>query len=147
MKTKKIPWGIEKEVERDAIDLSNPYTFLKAFQGKIDIDFSSDAVKKEYKPFLINRFVSMNPTLVHIANSMNSCIDISMKDHIEFYKLIYPKKETGFFPYLKKKKTEEAVKDMNKYYSFGTKDSILAQKILSDEQLDNISRVYVGGRK
>lgn len=148
MKTKKIPWGNKKASDVDVSeDLGNPYTFLKAFNGKLKLDFSSDAVNKAYSPFIVNRCVSMNPSLVHLANEMNSRIDMPKEIQSAFYMLTYPKKDLGFFPYVKKKKDDAYVEDMNKYYSFGTRDSILAQKLLTDEQVDNITKIFVGGRK
>lgn len=147
LKTKKLPWIKQEETLVDQSfkkeDLS-PFAFLKSIQGKVpDMDFSKEEVTKAYSPYMMNRIVSMNPSLVLVANAMNMTKDIPADKHFLFYKTIISK-NNSYFQYLKKQESQEEkfAECYSRYFEFGSRDANLASKLLSLEQKQEISKKY-----
>ncbi len=80
----------------------------KSFNLHNDADFN-----KQYNPFMINRYLSMNPETVLEANCMNKYSQNSKSVQYLFYSSIIEKKDR-FLKYLKSESSKED-KDLIKY--------------------------------
>lgn len=116
-------------------------------EGKSELNFTDDSVKKAYSPFLINRFISMTDLYVPIANEINKYPDIPDSAHYMFYRDTLPKRRT-YDKYIKKSKEVDAdqKKFIAEYYEIGVKEVDDYLRILSDDQVDEILKKYIHGR-
>ena len=99
--------------------------------------------KKSFKPYMINRFISMKMEYLDLVNEvqryMNSNTDLSVFH--KFWNTLLPKKKQ-FFYYIKgNKKTSvnpELVNILRDYYSESKKNTIEYIKMLSSDDLKSI---------
>ena len=81
------------------------------FVGKRDWDSFSDADKKKFSPFMVNRYLSMSSDYIQIVNYIQKYwMVMSPKSVYQFYCNLLPKKKT-YLRYLsgKKEKTNDKV--------------------------------------
>ncbi|MFW6247424.1 MAG: hypothetical protein ACOC22_04625, partial [bacterium] len=75
------------------------WDYLKSLTSKEELDFNDDEVRKDYNPYIINRFVSMCDVYLPLANEINK-YDIPKEVHYRFYYSTLPKRNQ-FFKYIK----------------------------------------------
>lgn len=66
-------------------------------------DLLSDATEREYSPYMVNRFLSMDITTILYANEMNMNSHLSKRMQYDYY-LHSIKKQKRFFKYIKHKR-------------------------------------------
>lgn len=115
-------------------------------QTKKEPDFSSDEFKKEYKKYMINRFISMCEFFIPVVNEINK-YDIPDEVHYNYYLNMLPQRKV-FFNYIKKKKDldEEEKKYIAHYFEVGKKEAENYINILDDDQIMEILNIYKYGR-
>lgn len=115
-------------------------------QWKKPFDVNDPNDTGDYNQFMINRFVSMLPTTIHIAETLNRYPDIPDKAHHDFLCNVLPNRKT-YFKYMKGKKEAniEDLQTLMKYYKIGMKDAKDYFAILSKEQLNVIKKKYQTG--
>ena len=109
------------------------------------IDEDSD-LEKKYPAFVINRCLSGHLDTILLANEMNINNHLSPKLQYDFFiNIVRPKKR--FAPWLRKDKLNslELVKE---YYGYSDEKARMALKILTDEQIEYITkRMDRGGKR
>jgi len=109
------------------------------------IEEDSD-LEKKYPPFIINRCLSGHLDTILLANEMNINNHLSHKLQYDFFiNIVRPKKR--FAPWLRKDKLNslELVKE---YYGYSDEKARMALKILTDEQIEYITkRMDRGGKR
>jgi len=121
----------------------NLFDILNAISfNKRDLTKQPD-FNKEYNPFMINRFLSMDPETLMIAEYVDGLSQQIPKDlQFEYYKQFIPKKKR-FFKYLKKKsKADKNLKLIKEHFQCNEK---LAQEYIcamTKEELKTIIKLY-----
>ena len=112
--------------------------------GKNDIT-DDPLFEKSYSQYMINRFLAMNMATLEISNLLNGFGDISNKNHFLLLMKSLPKKKI-WFSYKKKEKAPDknSVNIISEYFRISNKDAVDIFKILSPEQLNNISSRFGG---
>jgi hypothetical protein len=102
--------------------------------------------EKEYSPFMINRFLSMDPNFVHLAQFMNEHPDIPKKLQYLFLTIFSDRKDV-FFKYHKPGKIDkEALAIVSKYFRCGKTESESILNMLSVEELKTVKDAFGGKR-
>ena len=109
------------------------------FAGKRDWDSFSDADKKKFSPFMVNRYLSMNDDFLPFVNHFQKyTIEVMPPKAVyKFYCNLLPKKKT-YFRYLsgKKEKTnEKVVPYIMKYFEVSKNQSVDYYQLMSREEL------------
>ncbi|MFW6219550.1 MAG: hypothetical protein ACOC33_01650 [bacterium] len=123
------------------------FDFLKSItETKDELDFSNDEISKGYQPYMINRYISMIDVFVEFVNELNK-YDLPKEIHYKAYKSILPKRKL-FFPYIKKSKDLdlEEKKYIAKYFEVGLKEAEEYINILSEDEINEILKIYVYGK-
>ena len=112
--------------------------------GKKDIT-DDPLFEKTYSQYMINRFLAMNKSTLAMANLLNGFGDITNKNHFLLLMKSFPKKKV-WFSYKKKEKAPDknSVNIISDYFRISNKDAVDIFKILSPEQLNNISSRFGG---
>ena len=104
------------------------------------------SVKKDYPPFIINRFLSGHLDCVLFANEMNKYHFLDKDMQYEFYINILRKRKR-FSPWIRKDKISD-IESVKSYYGYSNEKATQALKILSPEQIDFIKdKLDIGGKK
>ena len=125
-------------MKRTAID------FVKDIsQNKKDIlDEGTEAM---YKPYIINKYLSMHPTTVMYANEMNIHNSLPKRMQYDYY-LHSIKKQSRFFKYVKQSKLDD-IELVKEYFGYNYSKAKDALSVLSHEDLDYMrTRIYKGGK-
>jgi len=121
----------------------NLFDILKSISfNKRDLTKQSD-FNKEYNPFMVNRYLSMDPETLMIAEYVDGLSQQIPKDlQFEYYRQFIPKKNR-FFKYLKKKnKADKNLKIIMEHFQCNEK---LAQEYMctmTKEELKTIIKLY-----
>ena len=112
-------------------DLLNDITDKK--QGHFD-----DESIKEYKPFLVNRFLSFDMSCVHPANEMN--IRSSLDKDIQYnYLLNAVRKKKRFLKYQKKDSINN-LETIQEYFGYSIKKAKEVVDLFSKEQINQMEK-------
>ncbi|MFW6272629.1 MAG: DNA polymerase clamp loader subunit A [bacterium] len=111
-----------------------------------EVNFDNPEDRNEYKPYIINRFVSMSEVFIPVVNEINR-YEIPKEAHYTYLDSIIPKRKQ-YFKYIKASKdlTLEEKKYVAMYFEVGLKDAERYIKILSKDQIDEIINVYTYGK-
>ncbi|MFA5484926.1 MAG: hypothetical protein WC260_01630 [Candidatus Pacearchaeota archaeon] len=124
----------------------NIFDYLNGMtEDKEELDFSNDEVSKGYRPYMINRYVSMIDVFSEFVNELNK-YDLPKETHYNIYKSILPKRKL-FFPYIKKTKdlNLEEKKYIANYFEVGLREAEQYINILSEDEIKEILKIYVYG--
>lgn len=124
------------------------FDFLKSLTEKKEfLDFSNEEIRKNYQPFLINRFVSMAEIYTQVVNEINKYPDIPKESHFRYLFSILPKRKQ-FFNYIKKKKdlSQTEKQAIANYFEVGLTDAERYIQLLSDNQIKEILEIYRYGQ-
>ncbi len=100
---------------------------------------------KEYNPFMINRFLSMDGTTLFLADFINRISHIPKKMQYLFYLFGIDKKKR-FFKYQKKGATGDNIKLIKKYYNCNDRKALEILDILSETQIKEIKKTFKHGK-
>lgn len=107
-------------------------------------DILTEENQSDYSPYIVNRFLSMDPSTVMYANDMNLCSHIPKRMQYDYY-LYSIKKQRRFFKYLKttKEKNLDMVKE---YFNYSEKLAREVLPILTPKDLEYIqAKLNKGG--
>ena len=121
-----------------------PIDFIKDLsQNKKDI--LDESVESQYKPYLINRYLSMDPTTAMYANDMNLRHHICKRMQYDYY-LSAIKKQSRFFKYAKHTKIED-IEFVKEYFGYNYTKAKDALSLISSEEMEYIkTKLKKGGR-
>jgi Bacteriophage clamp loader A subunit len=124
-------------------DKLRPLDFVKDIsENKKDI--LDEENEKYYKPWTINRYLSMHPTTVMFANEMNLRPMLSKRMQYDYYMQAI-RKERRFFKYAKEEEIDN-IEMVKEYFGYGKNKAKDVMKLLSDEDIAYIKqRLYKGG--
>lgn len=99
----------------------------------------SDATKKDYVPFMINRALSMHPDTILYADEMNYYRDLDTRlQHDYYFHSVRPRKRFGGkWP---KKTSDEMIDIMTVMFGFSYEKARDALKVLTSEQLEELKK-------
>lgn len=116
-------------------------------QDKDYYDNLSDSEKKEFKIFMLQRFLSMNFNWLPFVNFINKYISTLTKE--QYYKLItslIPKQKRTFYKYVKNQNKGEynkkALKYIKKYYKISKREAKDYYDILDKSDIKDIIKKY-----
>ena len=109
------------------------------FVGKRDWDSFSDADKKKFSPFMVNRYLSMSDDFLPFVNHFQKyTIEVMPPKAVyQFYCNLLPKKKT-YLRYLSGKKenvNEKVVSYIMKYFEVSKNQSVDYYQLMSREEL------------
>jgi len=124
-----------------------PFDYLNALtvENK-DLDFDNDEIRKDYSPYMINRFVSMSEVFVPIVNEVNR-YDLPKSAHYRYFSSILPKRKM-YFKYIAKKK-DLSLADKTviaNYFEVGLKDAERYIQILDEKEVNDILEIFRYGK-
>lgn len=103
---------------------------------------------KEYRPYIISRFISMCDIFLPYVNELNRYMGLLRKqDHRRFFWALLPQRYV-FFRYIKKRKDASAEDKalIARYFEFGSRDTEAAVQLLSNKQIKQIRKKYEHGQ-
>ena len=119
------------------------FDFLKALtETKVDLT-NHERFEKDYSPFMINKFLSMDPSTLFFAHFANNISD--KKVHFAFLLGALDKKKV-YLKYIKKDK-EKDTKIIQQCFDISTERSIEYLDLLSKKDLKLIKKKYGGKTK
>ena len=123
------------------------FDILKSISWKKDMDLPEHPeFEKEYNPFMINRFLSMDANFVHLAQFMNQYPGIPKKLQYLFLTIFSDRKDV-FFKYHKADKiNKEGLLLVSKYFRAGKSESEMILNMLTEEQLQTVKDAFGGKR-
>jgi hypothetical protein len=126
-----------------------PYDYFKALTvDKNELDFHDEEVKKDYTPFIMNRYFSMIDVFLPMVSEINR-YDIPKEAHYQFYMSLIPKRKQ-YFNYVKKEvdeKEQQTIRLVATYFQCGIDEAkYYITKILSKEELQEIVNIYKNGQ-
>jgi hypothetical protein len=102
---------------------------------------------KDYNPFMINRFLSMDGSTLFLSNFINRMSHLPKEVQYQFYLKGIDKKKR-FFKYQKKEGGDKKVKIIKKYYNCNDEKAMELLEILKDDQIKSIEKsLNMGGKK
>ena len=115
-------------------------------EKKLPADLSNDEVKKNYKKYMISRYVSMCEFMIPIVNEANK-FDLPLQVHYDYFLNILPQRKI-YFQYIKKNKDfdKEEQKYIAHYFGVGIKEANMYINMLSEEQIAEILKIYTLGK-
>jgi hypothetical protein len=120
--------------------MSDPFLYLNSInytKGDLMTGTENDELaEQDYKPFLINRGLSMFPDTIMYANDMNikSYLDSKLQYHY-LLNSVRPKKRFGKWV---KKVASDDVEAVQQYFQYNDEQALIATSLLSSEQLQQI---------
>lgn len=121
----------------------SPFDVIKTFTEKKDYCIDDDEAEKAYIPFLINKTLSFNVETLLYANEMNLNHGLDKKLQYDYY-FHSLKKRKYFTKYFKRKKDDD-LDLIQKYYGYNVTKAKQALTILTDEQLTTIRKKFEEG--
>lgn len=126
-----------KQKSISPFDFANSITYTK--ENLIVDDWS----EKQYNPFLVNKSLSHGSDTVHAANEMNARPHIDKKMQYDFLTGIVRKKRR-FNKWIKPER-ESSIEIVKEYFGYGDIKAIEALRILSEDDLQSITKLLNKG--
>lgn len=126
--------------------MSNPFFYVGLINNKGDIPDNAE-IKLNYVPFLTNRQLSYSMDTVLIANEINRYPDC---DKILQFKFLFNsiKKRKRYAKWSNPPKLTNDFLIVKKYYGYNIRNTEIAMKLLTKEQLKIIKeKMNIGGSK
>jgi len=121
--------------------MSTPFDFIKTIDGKTE-----KLPVNDYSAFVVNRALSHGRDTVLFANIMNMYPTLPNNMQYDFYYAAIPKRKR--YNKWVKKDISKDIELIQKYYSCSPEVAMDYSKILTPEQIKELSaRMNIGGRK
>ena len=126
--------------------MANPFEYITLINGKNYIP-DNEEIEANYVPFLTNRNFSYSSDTILLANEMNQYPDCNKV--LQFYYYYYSvKKRKRYVKWTKPPKQSIDFLVVKKYYKYNTKNTEIAMKLLTKEQINIIKeKMNIGGDK
>lgn len=123
---------------------TSPLDFIKDLsQHKKDL--LDESTEPQYKPYLINRYLSMDATTVMYANDMNIRHFLPKRMQYDYY-LHAIKKQSRFFKYAKQSKIDD-IEYVKEYFGYNYTKAKEVMSLISPAELEYIkTKLKKGGR-
>lgn len=126
--------------------MSNPFEYIKIISDKNRVPDDAE-VKLNYVPFLTNRNFSYTMDTALIANEMNKYPDCEKLLQFKYF-FNSVKKRKRYAKWTKPPKPKNDYLIIKKYFNYNDKNTELAMKLLTKEQIKVIkSKMNIGGAK
>jgi len=114
--------------------------------GKLDLDFNDEEVKKAYDQYMINRWLSMDESLIFLAEMLTTSHHLTDEDHYNMVKAALPQ-EKFYFKYMKRKKdlTEKEKRYIAHNFEIGLKDAEDYINQMDDDEIKAVLEKYTYG--
>ena len=125
----------------------SPFDVAKNINEKLG-ELTSDDIKENYNPFIVNKIFSMTQDTVFFANELNRCYNLDKDMQYRFYYLVLNKKKR----YAKWNKKEKAYDEselnlIKQKYNYSTKRATEAIELLTRQQINSIKAEFEKGGK
>lgn len=125
---------------------SKPFNIFDFIKSIIDTKQSWDTFhqehRKQFNPYMVHRFLSMNPKYLDIVNYVQGLNIQDNKKIYEVYCFMIPKSKNTYSPYIKSstKKTisPEATKQVSEYFECSLKEAEEYISLVDKKWLENI---------
>ena len=125
--------------------IQKPFDFIKEITIHNSLtDSFSEAEWIHFTPFIIHRFLSMNPELLEIVDYIQSLNIQDKKQLYTIYRELIPK-DPKYYAYLKKnvvKDKNELIDILKGYYELSSTEMKEALSLLSKETIESILEQY-----
>jgi len=118
-----------------------------ATHKKEKLDFNDSIVKSSYDQFMVNRWLSMDDSLIFLAEVLNTMHNLTDEQHFNMISSALPK-EKFYFSYIKggKDLTEKDKRYISDYFGIGVTDTEIYINTLDDDEIDDILSKYKYGK-
>ncbi|HBY64820.1 MAG TPA: hypothetical protein DEG42_00175 [Acholeplasmataceae bacterium] len=125
------------------------FDYLNAINKKsLPKDEDKSTFVKGFSPFIINRFMSCEPSFVFLANAMNMNYGYTPEMVFDFYYLGVPKNNKFIKYNAKKEKAEKTIQYLMDWFKVNTDTAKQYATVISEEELGTITEYYENrGRK
>jgi len=115
--------------------------------NKTDLDFKDEEVKKAYDQYMINRWLSMDESLIFLAEMLTTTHHLTDEDHFKMLKAALPQ-EKFYIKYIKREKdlTETERRYIAHYFEIGLKDANDYISQMDEDEIDAILDTYRYGK-
>lgn len=114
-------------------DILKDLNFEKQNLFKVD----AEQMKKEFHPYVINRFLKSHIDCIMEVQMMNLSSHLDKEIQYDFYIHALPKKKR-FSKYLKSSKADDDIKCIMKYYTYSRQKAEEVYGLLSDDQMAQV---------
>jgi len=142
----------EKESKRKtlkpAIKKLSIIDILKAATiDKIDLDFRDEGVQKSYDQYMVNRWLSMDESLIFLAEMLTTTHNLTNEQHFDMIKSALPQ-EKFYIRYMKREKdlTEKDKRYIAHYFEISLREAEDYIRQMDEDELFMIIDKYRYGR-
>lgn len=97
--------------------------------------------QKDYSAFMVNRALSLHQDCLHQANQMNILSDLPKDAEYAYLMTTVRSRKRPFVPWPKQLK-DDSIKAIQRHFNYSRQKAIAAIKILSEEQVEAIVKIY-----
>lgn len=114
---------------------------------KKDLDFNDEEVNKAYDQYMINRWLSMDESLIFLAEMLTTTKNLTDQDHFNLIKTALPQ-DKFYIKYIKRKKdlTEKEKRYIADYHEIGIKDAEDYIRQMDEDDINDILDKYRFGK-
>lgn len=125
---------------------NSPFEYIKLLNNKGEIPDDSE-LKLNYVPFITNRNLASTLDTVLFANEMNKHHELDKADQFKYYFYSINKRKR-YSKWIKPIKLSNDFLIVKKYYDYNNRNTEVAMKLLTKEQLKIIKeKMNIGGSK
>lgn len=124
------------------IDIINAATI-----DKKDLDFNDEGIDKSYDQYIVNRWLSMDESLIFLAEMLTSTHNLTNEQHFDLIKTALPR-EKFYIKYIKREKDLSAKEKryIAHYFEIGLREAEDYIKQMDDDEINKILDLYKYGK-
>jgi len=103
--------------------------------------------RKDYVPYIINRFFSQYPSDIFFANEMNKRSYLPKDMQHDFYFNALRQGKRPFVPWVKRQPKQSDIQNVAKLYGMSYRRAAESMKLFTDKQLKEIDKLLDTGGK
>jgi len=114
---------------------------------KIELDFSDEGVQKSYDQYMVNRWLSMDDSLIFLAEMLTSTHNLTNEQHFDMIQSALPQ-EKFYIKYIKRQKdlTEKDKRYIAHYFEISLREADDYIKQMDEDELYRIIDTYRYGK-
>jgi len=135
-----------KSLDKKAKKISIYDIINAATKDKKDLDFSNPDIDNSYDQFMVNRWLSMDESLIFLSEMLTTMHNLTNEQHFDLIKSALPQ-EKFYIKYMKKQKdlNLKEIKYIADYFELGLKDANTYISQMSDDEINSILDLYKYG--